>query len=666
MPIRPTGKGLMPAELGSTKRQDAQSLKGTCAASDAQLADLLWPWYRMPSGRWVSGGANVDSFLGRPVPVGCEWATLAAWFSPQQVEATEALKRAVFEGEATVVELRMRDASDGEHWVRVAAVPVGDRPTSNVTLAFVVVGPSSLARFAERERNLLLGVDLEKETAAITRALATLRTCSGREVHLSLGTPLFGWKQALQAAGVSVVPEAGSGTQAPSTFRVEFAGEKLATLCFAGGVNWRDWPPHLQRVAEFALHDLAQSLSKLAWARASQITERLARLLAATRQTFSLLEIRGNPLRELCRVVAQEFGADSAFLWFAGEPEAPYSLVAHWGLTDEEVEGLRVLEVPREVLAQSEAWTFRTLPQGTLAEILLGRDEGAVNAALRVDPGAVLVLQWRAADHVPEVAPAFADAASAVASVWFMLSRLTVELDRAVRLKSDFVATMSHELRTPLNTLIGYTDLLACEEFGPLTEEQRDVLDRMAHSARELLNLINATLDLGRFENQGVAVNLEDVTLADVVAEVDQETAYQRRRRGLQFAVQIDPEVRELRTDRGKLKVILKNLIANAVKFTERGGVEVVAAAVDNGVEIAVRDTGIGIDPAILPIIFEPFRQGEPATTRRFGGIGLGLYIVRRLVEALGGRVGVESHPGKGSVFRVWLPFTPSRGYHQS
>jgi len=254
---------------------------------------------------------------------------------------------------------------------------------------------------------------------------------------------------------------------------------------------------------------------------------------------------------------------------------------------------------------------------------------------------------------------ALVEAVRVVASLWCFCTRLSVELDQATRVKSDFVATMSHELRTPLNTLMGYTDLLACEEFGPLTEEQRDVLDRMNHSARELLDLINATLDWGRFETEPVALDVAACSLPDLIAELDREIAYQRRRRGLHFVADIEPAAATVRTDRNTLKVILKNLLTNAVKFTEHGGVEVSARAVDHGVEIAVRDTGIGIDPAVLPVIFEPFRQGEPAATRRFGGVGLGLYVVRRLVEVLGGTVTVDSQPGRGSVFRVWLPAAP-------
>jgi len=114
-------------------------------------------------------------------------------------------------------------------------------------------------------------------------------------------------------------------------------------------------------------------------------------------------------------------------------------------------------------------------------------------------------------------------------------------------------------------------------------------------------------------------------------------------------------------TDRMKLKVVLKNLIGNAVKFTAQGEIAIDAVPRDGGIEIAVRDTGVGIAPQVLPIIFEAFRQGDSSFTRPYGGVGLGLYIVRRLLGLLGGSIAVESEIGKGSLFRVWLPDQPPR-----
>ena len=133
------------------------------------------------------------------------------------------------------------------------------------------------------------------------------------------------------------------------------------------------------------------------------------------------------------------------------------------------------------------------------------------------------------------------------------------------------------------------------------------------------------------------------------------------RRPGLDFIWNVPPTLPRLHTDRMKLKVVVKNLVANAVKFTERGSVTIAARLVEGGIEVSVSDTGIGIAPEALPIIFEPFRQVDSSQTRPNGGVGLGLYIVRRLLDALGATIGVESEVGRGSTFRVGIPLAPDR-----
>ena len=203
---------------------------------------------------------------------------------------------------------------------------------------------------------------------------------------------------------------------------------------------------------------------------------------------------------------------------------------------------------------------------------------------------------------------------------------------------------------------MGYNNLMLEREFGPLTAEQADTLQRMDKSACGLLALINATLDLSRFETGQVPLDLRDIALSDLITEVDAETRDGRENPAVNFVWDAAPQLPPLRTDPVKLKVVLKNLIANAVKFTAEGSITVRVRNRDGGVEFSVVDTGIGMQPDILPIIFEPFRQGEESMTRRFGGVGLGLYIVRRLVDALGGTINVESEVGRGSTFRVWLP----------
>ena len=236
----------------------------------------------------------------------------------------------------------------------------------------------------------------------------------------------------------------------------------------------------------------------------------------------------------------------------------------------------------------------------------------------------------------------------------------TEEAESASRAKSDFLATMSHELRTPLNAVIGYTQLLADEVTGPLTVEQQVQLGRIRVSARHLLSLIEEILTLSRLEAGKETVVLDRVRLAGVVTDAAAIVEPLAVAKGLDFRIACDDVA--LDTDAGKLRQILVNLLSNAVKFTDRGEVSLRAFVDGSCVACVVRDTGIGIEPAHLEHIFEPFWQVERAATRRAGGTGLGLGVSRRLARLLGGELRVvESTPGRGSSFRVDLPLA-SRG----
>ncbi len=243
-----------------------------------------------------------------------------------------------------------------------------------------------------------------------------------------------------------------------------------------------------------------------------------------------------------------------------------------------------------------------------------------------------------------------------LASLVWQNTRLIEQLELANRTQSDFVATMSHELRTPLNIITGYTNLLLDDAFGTLNADQVETLRRVARSSQELVELVNTTLQVGRLDSGGVPLTVSSFSIRELCDEAVAETRELWERSGLELRTHVEVDLPVLRSDRGKLKVILKNLIGNAAKFTEAGSIELRAQSEDGGVRIDVQDSGVGIPKEALPIIFQRFRRADSSMTRRFGGVGLGLYIVSRLLEVLGGTINVASTVGQGSTFSLFVP----------
>ncbi len=233
----------------------------------------------------------------------------------------------------------------------------------------------------------------------------------------------------------------------------------------------------------------------------------------------------------------------------------------------------------------------------------------------------------------------------------------------ASRAKSEFVANMSHEIRTPMNGILGMLNLALRTQSAA---DQRSCLDDALTSAHSLMDLLNDVLDLSRVE--AGRMDLEEVpfSLPRILREAARTIAPKAVEKKLPLAVHCHPAVPEwVRGDPTRLRQVLVNLLGNAVKFTEHGEISVSAAPLGDspqsmGVEFSVRDAGIGIPKEKQGLIFEPFQQADGSTTRRYGGSGLGLAICAQLVQKMGGRIWVESEPGRGSVFHFTAQFTPA------
>jgi signal transduction histidine kinase len=234
-----------------------------------------------------------------------------------------------------------------------------------------------------------------------------------------------------------------------------------------------------------------------------------------------------------------------------------------------------------------------------------------------------------------------------------------IELEQANRAKSEFLNVMSHELRTPLTVVAGYTGMLKAEFFGAIAPEQDKALGQVMTRANDLTVLIDSILEATRIATGKIRIAIEDVNLRDFLDNL--KLGY-KLPRGKQIALNWDycSDLPVLKTDGGKLRQILQNLIDNALKFTEQGSVTVSVRHLggDREVRFDVKDTGIGIPQESLPIIFEKFRQLDGSETRAYEGVGLGLYVVKKFAELLGGEIAVESEPGKGSVFTVSMPLS--------
>lgn len=328
-----------------------------------------------------------------------------------------------------------------------------------------------------------------------------------------------------------------------------------------------------------------------------------------------------------------------------------FTLTFGWERSEAIGREIDALIVPEERRAEARSWQDRVTRGQTVGYETVRRkrdgtsiDVSVLGTAIALEPGQTAIY---------EIYRDITDRKRAEEE----LRRAKEAAEEATRAKSEFLATMSHELRTPLNSVIGFANVVL-KRAGETGGQERRFLERIRENGLHLLDLINEILDLSKIEAGKMALDLAEVSLDELVEETLEQFRGQVLDRDLSVESEVPEELESLRTDRGKLKRILINLIGNAVKFTPEGRVAVRVAADENArpVRIEVEDTGIGIPPDRLRRIFEAFEQVETGKTRSYGGTGLGLTISNSLCRLLGYQLTVESEVGRGSIFAVELP----------
>ncbi len=271
----------------------------------------------------------------------------------------------------------------------------------------------------------------------------------------------------------------------------------------------------------------------------------------------------------------------------------------------------------------------------------------------------------RMADHLQDLYMGLerrvSERTAELASALHELEAKTRELEVASRHKSEFLANMSHELRTPLNSVIGFSDVLLQQMFGQLNEKQTEYVRDVRASGQHLLSLINDILDLSKVEAGHMELELSEFWLPEVLENTLSMFRETATRRGISLRIDVSTELGVIRADLRRVRQILFNLLSNAIKFTEAGAVELQATRDGEVARIAISDTGIGISPSDQVRVFEAFQQSS-SSRRLPEGTGLGLSLVRRLVELHGGTITVASDLGRGSTFTFTLPLLHSPG----
>lgn len=390
---------------------------------------------------------------------------------------------------------------------------------------------------------------------------------------------------------------------------------------------------------------------------------KVAQRLSTAVSTSALLDC-------LCQVTVEVLGCDHSSILFWQPQEQVYTVTAGYGYTTEHWQRLSAFTLSR---ADFSSVSGRLEAGETVIERRSGAHPGSAAQALSSALGMTTALflgLWQGRQLIGCQIVAYqrqrqftqsqqhlAIGIAQLASLALANAQLSVELERALRVKDDFLATLSHELRTPLNIIMGYIDLSLEGDFDPLTAKQSGALQKVKQAAQQELDLITAMLTVSQLEAGHLRVIKEDIDVAELMQELREKTL-QRLDAKPQIGLvwRIPPGLPRLYTDRTKLRVILQHLLSNAVTFTTQGRVTVDVYSRNDGLEFCVADTGMGISPAVRSLLFRRFLQGESSLTHSYGGLGIGLYVVQQMLELVGGAITVDSEEGQGSTFRVWVP----------
>ncbi len=413
--------------------------------------------------------------------------------------------------------------------------------------------------------------------------------------------------------------------------------------------------------------DLAESLE--------QQTATAELLRAISRTSFELDAV----LQSLMNSAARSCSADVGVL-FRSDGQGNYRPAVHFGF-DKQPEALQILE-HQPLRVGRDTVTGRALLERNpvhIADVGADRDYQRFDLLDRLKtPTLLAVPMLRDGEAIgvitmlrgPQVRPfsdkqielvmTFADqAVIAIENVRLIeeIQEKSAQLEAANRHKSEFLANMSHELRTPLNAIIGFSEVLADKMFGEVNDKQLQYLKTIHASGHHLLSLINDILDLSKIEAGRMELELSSFNLGAALDNALTLIRERAGRHGVALELQCSPELREWTADERKFKQVMLNLLSNAVKFTPQGGkITVKASRASGGIEVSVSDTGVGIAKQDQELVFEEFRQAGRDRLKKAEGTGLGLALTRKFVELHGGKITLESEPGKGSTFTFTLP----------